>query len=178
MKKIKLGRLPFHLDDLEPIVSRETMETHYFGHHKGYVDKYNKLIKNPKPSSNHDKKLKFNLNGHILHSLYWENLIPSGSFGPSPFLKNHYNGNLVQDLFESTLDIMGSGWGLLVATKRGDVQIKKIQNHNLSNHNPICVIDFWEHAYYIDYRNNKKEFLANFMSLVNWDIVEDRLRAL
>lgn len=179
-QKLKLPPLPFALDALEPVIGALTVEAHHFGHQAAYVKNYNKLLK---AKSKNKILLDFNYNGALLHQMYWENLIPGGSSSPSEILKKNFTSpygkskDIVKSLKEKALSIRGSGWSLLTVDKNGFLKVRGIQNHMLEclgREHPICVIDTWEHAYYLQYAFHKKVFFDNFMNLINWDVVEGR----
>ena len=155
-KPLYLPPLPYGYAGLEPITSAQALKIHYGGHHKGYVDKFNKLLKEGGPKQD----LEFNYSGHILHTHYWE------SFGP----KESYPGSItqrmldpeffVESLVDSAMKIKGSGW-VVAVLDRGKVRIVSIANHNLrdiAHFDPLLVLDAWEHSYYIDFANMKKKF--------------------
>jgi len=168
-----LPKLPYELYALEPIISEESMSVHYFGHHKGYVDNYNKLLL--EEGKKEDKE--FNYNGHILHSLLWKNLC---TFPSKPSKKTV---ELIETrypsfdyFFESVINIgasfHGSGW-LYVDS---ELNLKTIPNHevHLVNSMPLLIIDLWEHYYYIDWHNDKKGFLNNLDKIINWNVISKR----
>ena len=182
-KELLLPPLPFSFTDLEPILSKETLEAHYLGHHKGYVDKYNQLIKNLKAD---EEDLKFNYNGHLLHTLYWNNIRPDCT-KPMGKLKtklrsqlgSNFENILVEKIRQLALRIKGSGWIVIAYDVVEDkIRIRTIPNHKLDVIGkliPLLVIDYWEHAYYLNYKFNKKDFLTHFYSLLNWEAAEVRL---
>lgn len=184
MEKISKMRLPFSLDALEPVISTETMDAHYNGHYANYVKKYNELVS--KKSRDHNL-IKFNYYGAILHELYWENLIPGGTFYPTRILRENFatwfegNRSIQEELLDILMKIKGSGWALLMAYPDGRIKAGWIQNHRLETigqAEPICVIDAWEHSYYLQYKYHKKDFFEKCMQTINWDIVEERYRSL
>jgi Fe-Mn family superoxide dismutase len=134
------------------------------------------------------KKLSFNVGGHVLHSLFWTNLTPPSS-------NKELNGRLKNDLetefgsverfrsefFECATTIEGSGWSVLTCCPMtGRLLLLQIGNHNLNvipGYSILLVLDMWEHAYYIDYKNDKKTFANNFWQIVDWDEVGKRYQA-
>lgn len=169
-----LPRLPYDLNALEPVISAETMEVHYLGHHKTYIDKYNKLLAE---GGTYEDKM-FNFCGHILHSLYWGNLTPFPA-NPGKLLQEHlyqkYSSiNLfMKKIVDASINLKGSGWVVV----NQNLDILTIPNHDLTklgNDVPILVIDGWEHSWYLDFKNNKSDFFNNFIHIINWDKVLDR----
>lgn len=186
--------LPYDYAVLEPVISAEQLRTHE-KHHLAYIEKANEILKKLdglKGESGKEvdignlyKKLSFNVGGHFLHSLYWQNM-------KSPDYETLPNGELAETIekdfgsfeafkkqfFEVGTTIEGSGWaalGFLPETKR--LILLQIQNHNLYLAPPcqiLCVMDMWEHAYYIDYKNDKKTYAANFQLIIDWEVVGER----
>jgi Fe-Mn family superoxide dismutase len=190
MKKYTLPDLPYSYDALEPAISKEIMKLHHDKHHQGYVDKANKaqemLEKNDINFKHVYRDLSFNLNGHILHSNFWEIMQPySEDNDPSDRVKE-----ILSDSFESfesfkerfamvAKSVEGSGWAALVKNADNDLQIIQIENHNklfLSGFQIIMLLDVWEHAYYLDYMNDRGKYIDSWWKVVNWDEIESRLQ--
>jgi superoxide dismutase, Fe-Mn family len=195
MTEYKLPQLSYGYDSLEPIISTEQLMIHHQKHHQGYVNNSNaiieKLIRARKNNEEIDQKsilknLSFNLSGHILHSLFWENL-------KSPVEKNQPTGNLLEminkyfgsiDRFQieftnAAESVEGSGWAALIQDRNsGDLIICQLEKHN-QNMIPdaayLMVLDVWEHAYYLDYKNDRRKFIDQFWKIVNWEMVIKRL---
>lgn len=181
---------------LEPHISGEIMALHHGGHHKAYVAKANETLEQLDEAREArdftrlgglERALAFNLSGHILHSIFWKNLSPSGGGEPSGTL-----GRLIArdfggfDAFKAQLTevastIMGSGWAALVWEPLGRrLMTCQIYDHqsNLSQGGvALMVIDAWEHAYYLQYRNQKAAFFDAVWNVVSWDDVAARLEA-
>lgn len=180
-----LGPLPYEYDALEPVLSAKAMKIHYEGHHAGYVRKFNDLLREGGSSED----LEFNYSGHILHTLYFRNLAPPGSTKPGPLFRskvaqNFKNGKhpleaCLFEMFEQGSKLKGSGWTLLLENRRGNLELQNIPNHELGkvvdSYKPILIIDLWEHVWAYDYPANRKDFLENIFSCINWDVVENRL---
>jgi superoxide dismutase, Fe-Mn family len=189
-----LPALPYALDALEPYYDQATLELHYGKHHKAYVDGANaseaKLqemrtsgdFSNMKAVS---KNLAFNVSGHILHSLFWENMTPADSSGnPSEDLL----AKIIEDFgsFEtfqkefsaSSIQVEGSGWGILgyrkMDAKLVVLQAEKHQDLTQWGTDPLLVCDVWEHAYYLKFQNRRPEWLESFWKIVNWEKVSHR----
>lgn len=189
----KLPELPYAYDALEPVISKEIMTLHHDKHHKAYVDKANELLKSLEDARKSDakvdvgaiaKKLSFNIDGHILHTLFWENLIaPSRYEEPKGELLETINlefgsfDKFKKEFEEIATTIEGSGWAILVY----DPEIKRLLISQVGNHNlahilgPVLLtLDMWEHAFYLDYKNDKKTYAANFWQVIDWREVAKR----
>ena len=191
-----LPKLPYGYNDLEPYISGEQLMIHHQKHHATYVKGANAIIEKlevaRKESVELDiksilKNLSFNTGGHILHSLFWENLAPGGRGGggkPKEVLLKAINkdfGNFErfkEEFNQAALSVEGSGWAALTFDKKtGRLMIMQIEKHN-ANIFPgfpiLMVLDMFEHAYYIDYKNEKTKFIEAFWNIVNWQEIEKR----
>lgn len=191
---IELPSLPFSFDALEPHISQRTLEFHYNKHHKAYVDKVNKLILGT-PFANsklieivetaaHQEEYRelFNNAAQALnHNFFWQCL---GKSEPSStFIKIINESFTSLDEFkkkfsDSALSLFGSGWTWLVQNHDGSLVIMNTMNgDNPLTHDqiPLLTCDVWEHAYYLDYQNNRPKFIMNFWEIVNWEFVEKNL---
>ncbi len=196
---ILLPPLPFHFDELEPFISAETVSLHYQKHHGGYVNKLNELIKNSsykntdleeiiltswKSSDEIDKKIFNNASQTWNHSFYWKCLSTSPHQTPSPsfikiLAKNYGSKDVFTELFtQECNELFGSGWVWLVKDELNQsLEIVSTQNAESPltlGLKPLLVCDIWEHAYYVDYKNERKNYTKNFWSLVNWEFVESQ----
>ena len=176
-KPLVLKPLPFSYDALEPVLSAEAVKVHYEGHHAGYVDKYNQLLK----TGGSEENLEFNFSGYVLHSLLWNNLASPGSYKPGPKLISVLGAvsprELIREMITQGNAVKGSGWTLLLETD-DDVFIENIPNHELRrvvDYKPILILDIWEHAYYLDYLNKRGDYLDSIFACINWETVESRL---
>ena len=182
-KELILPELPFPYDGLEPIISEETVRTHYLGHHAGYIKAFNRLLYQRNVS---DLRL-FNYSGHILHTLYWDNLTSYQATSPHGLLREKILeqwGNIqefIDEIIDNALQIRGAGWTLVVKRSNyiNNLEIININNHGLFASKtyyspPILVVDAWEHAYYLDYKNNKRAFFEEFIYLIDWIEAEKR----
>ncbi|PIS07446.1 superoxide dismutase [Candidatus Berkelbacteria bacterium CG10_big_fil_rev_8_21_14_0_10_43_13] len=195
-KNYTLPDLPYAYDALEPVISKEIMTLHHDKHHKGYVDKANELLQKladaRKSGGKVDigstaKKLSFNIDGHRLHTLFWTNLTPvSEKKEPSHELLSAIEaefGDLEQfkpEFTEAATTIEGSGWATLaVDPETGRLIISQVGNHNLAHTlGPILLVsDMWEHAFYLDYKSDKKTYASKFWDIVNWQEVSVRFDA-
>uniref|UniRef100_A0A7V3ZW77 Superoxide dismutase n=1 Tax=candidate division WOR-3 bacterium TaxID=2052148 RepID=A0A7V3ZW77_UNCW3 len=197
MKKFySLPPLPYYFKDLEPYLSEEQLKIHYEKHHQAYVNGANaileKLDKSRDEGSEIDikaflKELSFNIGGHLLHSLYWYNLSPASKTTeiPEGIIKEKIDkefGNFERfkkEFIKAALTVEGSGWACLTYCKQTDRPIiMQVEKHN-TNVYPmfriLLVCDVFEHAYYLDYKNDRAKYLENFFKIINWEAVNKRL---
>jgi superoxide dismutase, Fe-Mn family len=202
-----LPPLPFAPNAREPYLDAETMSIHHDKHHQAYVDNLNKALKDfpdfqnrtieelltnldALPSSIKDA-VRNNGGGHFNHSLYWNLIAPGTATTPTPDVAQAIASSFgsfqsFQEQFEkSALGHVGSGWTWLCISPDKKLTILSTLNHDTPMARglfPILVIDIWEHAYYLKYRNKRGDFVKNWWNVVNWDYVEklykDGLKAL
>jgi Fe-Mn family superoxide dismutase len=180
--------LPYALDALEPHLSRETLEYHYGKHHSTYVTQLNALIKDtPYADLSLEEIIEKAPAGGIFnnaaqvwnHTFFWSSIKPNGGGLPQgelaqAVIKKWGSFDEFKKLFlVSATGNFGSGWTWLVKQPDGSVDIANTSNAQTpltSTNQPLLVVDVWEHAYYIDYRNQRSKFVETFLShLVNWD---------
>jgi Fe-Mn family superoxide dismutase len=191
-----LPKLPYDYKDLAPYMSEEQLRIHHSKHHQAYVNGANailqKLDKARKEGTELDikstlKELSFNIGGHLLHSLFWGNLAPASksSGKPSGVLGEAIErefGNFERfkkEFTQAAVSVEGSGWAALTFCRQTNRPIiMQIEKHN-TNVYPmfriLMVLDVFEHAYYIDYKNERAKFVEAFWNIVNWDGVNKRL---
>jgi len=199
-KKYELPALPYKLDALEPYISKEILDVHYNGHHKGYVnttntlvDRMEKIIKKEVPAGSYDlqgviRNIVFNVNGHKLHTLYWKNMKPvSNDKTNTPggkiadlIIKQYKSLDRFKELFiEAANSLPGGGWTTLnYDTENGNLHIMTYENHFMNQiaELPILlVLDEFEHAYYLQYKNKRADYINAWWLLINWDDAEQRL---
>jgi Fe-Mn family superoxide dismutase len=193
MPNYSLPALPYKYDALEPHLSSEILELHHSKHHAAYVkganDALDKLADARKNKAfgnivQLEKSLAFHLSGHVLHSLLWKNMSPSGGGTPSGSLGKAVDQNFGSfDAFKGQLTsaastIQGSGWGALSWEPLGKrLIVEQVFDHQGNSGNgtlPILVVDMWEHAYYLQYQNRKEEWLEGFWNLIDWTDVAAR----
>ncbi|MFI3299710.1 MAG: superoxide dismutase [Rikenellaceae bacterium] len=185
--------LPYPTDGLEPLMSRETLDYHWGKHYAGYVAKLNELIAGSEFEDFETlEDIMLRSTGVIYNNAAqaWNHRFFFEQFSISP--KQEVEGALKSaldrdfggyDLFAekfaaAALSLFGSGWVWLVSDEGGKLSIVATQNaKNPATEDgltPLMVIDLWEHAYYIDHRNRRADFIKNFMALLDWKVVESR----
>jgi Fe-Mn family superoxide dismutase len=187
----KLPNLPFAKHSLAPYISQETIEYHYGKHHRGYIDKLNKMIEGKAEENKSLEEIIKTASGGLFnnaaqawnHNFYWNCLSakakkrPDGklaktidkAFGSFEEFKSKFK--------ELALSNFGSGWTWLVKKSHGNLEIINTSNAGnpiTNGDKPLLTCDVWEHAYYIDYRNERGKYLDNFWNIVNWDFVESQ----
>ncbi|HKD18563.1 MAG TPA: superoxide dismutase [Thermoanaerobaculia bacterium] len=196
MTKYTLPELQYDYSALEPHISGKIMELHHDKHHAGYVKGANSTLEKLGEAREKEdftrlgameKALAFNLSGHVLHSLFWQNLAPKGGGEPKGELaeqiKKDFGGFAAfkRQLTEAASTIMGSGWGAVVwEPLAGRLLTTQIYDHqsNLAQAGvPIMVLDAWEHAYYLQYENRKTDFFQVVWNVWNWKDVAERFEA-
>jgi Fe-Mn family superoxide dismutase len=194
MKQLTLPSLPYEYQALEPVISQKIMELHHDKHHAAYVagangalDKLEKARKGEIEINYREvmRDFSFNYNGALLHDLFWRVMKPvNQNIGPSKktreVLKVNFGGveAFVAEFTGAALSVEGSGWAVLWKNKDGELSVGQLEKHNLLGLNgmePVLVIDVWEHAYYLDYLNDRKSYVQNWWQIVNWDEVEKQL---
>lgn len=186
----KLPELPFKKDALAPFISAETIDFHYGKHHNAYVTNLNKLIAETEYQSMPLEEIVIKASGPIFnnaaqhwnHSFYWQSLTSVGNKMPNNGMMAAINKNFTsfakfQEQFtNSALTTFGSGWVWLVKTPDDKLAIESTSNAATPLREgkiPLLTCDVWEHAYYIDYRNNRAAYLTAFWNIVNWNFVQE-----
>lgn len=197
---ISLKPLPFEYNDFDPVISEEAMREHHLKHHQGYVTKTNDTLKNYPDLLNRvgglynllanpryiPREIKENIvnfgGGVFTHDFYWNSISPEVTEEniPQDFLseiEQEFGGlsQLKKELVDTGMSHFGSGWVWLVSAPR----LRVISTPNqvtplMRGYLPLLCIDLWEHAYYLDYKSDKKEFLNNMTGFINWDNVSLR----
>ncbi|MDW8044184.1 MAG: superoxide dismutase [Nitrososphaerota archaeon] len=194
-----LPKLPYGYGDLAPYMSEEQLRIHHTKHHQAYVNGANTLLQRLDNARKENididikatlKELSWNIGGHVLHSLFWENLAPPGKGGGKPggvlgdSLEREFGSfeRFKKEFTQAAISVEGSGWAALtycMQTQRP--LIMQIEKHN-TNVYPmfriVMVLDVFEHAYYIDYKNDRAKFVETFWNIVNFDEVNRRLEKL
>ncbi|MBK7251629.1 MAG: superoxide dismutase [Gammaproteobacteria bacterium] len=193
MPQYTLPDLPYDFGALEPHVSAAILELHHGKHHKAYVDGANKVLEQLDAARRGndavhvgalERMLAFHVSGHVLHSLFWENLSPKGGGEPTGELLQGIQRDFGdfrgfrQQLTQAASTIMGSGWAMLawepVGARLLTLQVHDHQSSTAQGAVPLLVFDAWEHAYYLQYRNEKAKFFEALWNVVNWGDVAQR----
>lgn len=196
-KKYVLPELPYAYDALEPHISAEIMELHHSKHHQNYVNGANAALEKLEAARKDgsiaavvtalSKDLAFNLGGHTNHSLFWENLSPNGGGKPTGALAAAIDEDFgsfeefQKHFAAAALGLQGSGWAVLAYDKIGErlvIEQMTDQQGNLSiDLVPLLLLDMWEHAFYLQYKNVKADYVAAVWNVFNWDEVATRYAA-
>jgi Fe-Mn family superoxide dismutase len=187
----ELPKLPYSLDALVPFLSEETLRFHYGKHHQAYVTNLNGLIPGTEFEKSDLETLIRKAEGPVFnnaaqiwnHTFYFESFSPKGKKSPSGTLAKEIDrtfgsfDSFREQFTKSAVSLFGSGWGWLVRRDDGTLQI--IQESNAGNplrkgFKPLLTCDVWEHAYYIDYRNRRPDYVKSFWEILDWEIIEKR----
>lgn len=191
----ELPKLPYPYNALEPVIDEQTVRLHHDIHHAAYVKGLNlaeEKLDEARKSENYDlikhweREAAFHGSGHILHTIFWENLSPNGGGEPdgelAEAIKKDFGsfGACKAQLTAASILVEGSGWGILayqpIFTKLVILQAEKHQDLTQWGAIPLLVIDVWEHAYYLKYQNKRADFVANLFNIINWKNVEERYK--
>ena len=195
-----LPDLKFEYDALEPYMDAQTVEIHHDKHHAGYTKKLNAALEKYPEFLDQDivtilgdlskipedvrGAVRNNGGGYFHHNLWWQQLSPGNSNGPSGKLSDMLTtkfgslDSLKKQMNASALGVFGSGWAWLCKNASGELLITSTPNQDSpvsDGLTPLLTIDVWEHAYYLKYQNRRNEFVENFWGMVNWDVVAKRL---
>ena len=191
-----LPELPYAYDALEPVISEAIMRLHHTKHHQTYVDKLNKAIEQVDGLQGRDVvellgnldaipesvrlAVRNNGGGHYNHSLFWQCMAPnasgqlSGKLAAAIAEKYGSYEQFVEQFSSSAKGLFGSGWVWLTR----DLEIVALPNQDtpmiLGKGEPLLGLDVWEHAYYLDYKNKRDEYIQNWWQVVNWPFIENR----
>jgi superoxide dismutase, Fe-Mn family len=195
-QKFELPSLPYDFNELEPVISAEIMQLHYSKHHQTYVNNLNTALEKQHEAEKkgdvaemivQGKAIKFNGGGHVNHSIFWTNLAPIGKGGGEPptgelaqAIKEKFGSleDFIEKMNTWTGAIQGSGWGWLGFCPK----LKTLEFTTCCNQDPLSLeglipllgIDVWEHAYYLQYKNVRADYLKNIWKIVNWKNVGER----
>lgn len=188
-----LPELPWAKEALAPVISGETIDYHYGKHHQAYVNNLNNLIKGTEFENATLEEIIKKAKGGIFnnaaqvwnHTFYWESLTPNAPQKPNGELlkkiETQYGSfEEFKTLFsQAAATLFGSGWAWLAIDEAGELKI--VQTGNAENPmtqglKPLLTCDVWEHAYYIDYRNKRPDYIEKFFTIVNWKRVGERMK--
>lgn len=191
-----LPDLPYDFGALEPAMSGQILELHHDKHHAAYVKGANDTLEQLAEARaagalgglvGLEKTLAFNLSGHVLHSIFWTNLSPDGGDKPAGDLADLIDRDFgsfdafTAQLTTATQSVQGSGWGVLAWEPLGErLVVTQVYDHHGNvgiGSTPVLVFDAWEHAYYLQYKNVRPDYVTRLWDLVNWDDVTARLAA-
>jgi len=194
----QLPELPYDYDSLEPFIDAEIMRLHHSKHHQTYVNNLNGALEKFEQAAKKNDvtsmiavqdAIKFNGGGHINHTIFWTNLAPKNKGGgkePSGELAEEINkewGSLdsfKEEFSATTVAIQGSGWGWLGFSQTS----RRLSIETCPNQDPLVMkklvpllgVDVWEHAYYLQYKNARAEYLKAIWEVLNWKNIEERFK--
>jgi len=196
MPDYTLPELAYDYSALAPHISASIMELHHSKHHQAYVTGANTALAQLAEARDSgdltyvnklEKDLSFNLGGHVNHSIFWTNLSPDGGDKPTGDL-----ASAIDDQFGSfdkftahftatAMGVQGSGWAVLAYDSIGQkliiVQFFDQQGNLPAGIVPILMLDVWEHAYYLDYKNVRADYVKAFWNIANWENAQQRFTA-
>ena len=192
----ELKSLPYSYDALEPHYEERTLRLHHDAHHKAYVDGLNNAEKKLAEArekedfalvKHWERELAFHGSGHILHTIFWENMKPGGGGPADGAIAERINSDFGSfekfkgQFTAAATTVEGSGWALLCWNPIfGKLEILVTEKHqDLTQWGacPLLVIDAWEHAYYLQYQNKRAAFIDAWWNLINWDDVNERFES-
>lgn len=197
-KLYSLPELPYAGNALEPFISEAQLKIHHDKHHAAYVNGANAILERLEKARQAGidvdmkatlKELSFQAGGHVLHSLFWRNLAPAAKAAKEPsglladVLKKEFGSfeRFKKEFSAAASSTEGSGWAALAwCGMTGRPMIMQIEKHNVNVYpmfRILMVLDVWEHAYYLDYKNERPRFVEAFWNIVDWDEVNRRLEA-
>ena len=198
-KLYSLPDLPYAGNALEPFISEAQLKIHHDKHHAAYVNGANAILERLEKARQAGidvdmkatlKELSFQAGGHVLHSLFWRNLAPAAKAAREPtglladVLKKEFGSfeRFKKEFSAAAASTEGSGWAALAwCGMTGRPMIMQIEKHNVNVYpmfRILMVLDVWEHAYYLDYKNERPKFVEAFWNIVDWDEVNRRLEAI
>ncbi|MEU1728749.1 superoxide dismutase [Nonomuraea sp. NPDC005692] len=196
MGEYTLPDMPYDYAALEPAITGEILELHHAKHHAAYVKGANDTLDRLAEARDKgefgglvglEKTFAFNLSGHVLHTIFWQNLSPDGGDRPDGELGDaiieHFGSfeAFKKQLTTATATVQGSGWGVLAWEPLGRrLVVEQVYDHHGNigmNTTPLLVFDAWEHAYYLQYRNVRPDYVEKLWGLINWNDVIARYDA-
>lgn len=189
----QLPPLPYSYDALEPYIDEEIMRLHHSKHHQSYVDGLNKaerMMAESRRTGGYDlirhweREAAFHGAGHYLHTIFWNIMSPDGGGSPTGDLARQINQDFgsfekFKEHFSAAAnEVEGVGWAILIWSPRSHrLEILQAEKHQLLSQwdvIPLLVLDVWEHAYYLQYKNDRKEYVDNWWNIVDWSKVSYR----
>lgn len=195
MRKYTLPSLPYAYNALEPVISAEIMTLHHTKHHQAYVNGANAALErlekarkgeNPENIRGILRDLSFNLSGHKLHAVFWPNMAPPDKGGGKPggVIADQINKDFgdfesfKKQFSDAAKNVEAVGWAVLTYDSESDaLVIYQVEKQNFM-HPPelplLLTLDVWEHAYYLQYKNDRASYVDNWWNVVNWEDVDRR----
>ena len=187
----ELPQLPYEINELEPVISRSTIEFHYGKHLQAYINNLNSLKEETKFENSSLEEIIKNSDGPIFnnaaqtwnHIFYFESLTPNQSGGPKGELAIAIDKkwgsfeNFIKEFSAAAASLFGSGWAWLAKNDNNELYILKESNAGnpiTQGYQPILTFDVWEHAYYLDYQNRRPDYIKDMWKIINWDVVSKR----
>lgn len=188
----ELPKLPYELDALAPVISRQTLEFHYGKHHQAYVNNLNNLIVGTKFENLDLENVIRESDGGIFNNAaqIWNHTFYFNTFSPKPQLEPTGKiadmivrdfgslGEFKEKFNKAAATLFGAGWAWLVLDSNGKLEIQQESNAGTplkKNLKPLITCDVWEHAYYLDYQNRRPDYINTMWSVLDWKVVESRL---
>jgi Fe-Mn family superoxide dismutase len=193
--KLEMPALPYAKEALEPTMSALTVEIHYEKHHRGYVDKVRELIEGTQRESLELEQLVVQSEGELFnnaaqawnHAFFWRSMRPEGGDRPAgrllEFLELGFGSldRFRKEFADAAIRQFGSGWTWLVQDSSGELRVSSTSdadNPLMHGATPLLTLDVWEHAYYLDYRNDRARYVDGFLDrLVNWEFAAENLES-
>ncbi|WP_025272197.1 superoxide dismutase [Haloglycomyces albus] len=191
-----LPDLDYDYGALEKAMTGEILELHHDKHHASYVKGANDTLEQLAEARDKEqfgqligleKNLAFHLSGHVLHSIFWKNLSPDGGDRPdgefADAINEHFGSfdAFKKQLTAATTSVQGSGWGVLAWEPLGQrLVVEQVYDHHGNvgqNTTPLLVFDAWEHAYYLQYKNVRPDYVDRLWHIINWNDVIARYEA-
>jgi len=192
----ELPPLPYGFNALAPAIDETTLQTHYEKHHAAYVKGLNEALRKLEMARNSkdfaqvralSRDLAFNGSGHVLHTLYWNSIRQGGSAEPQGALRTTLDRDFGSfDAFKAqfiaaAVQVEASGWGVLAWEPMGKrlmvLQAERHEDLTIWGATPLMVCDVWEHAYYLQYKNRRDEYVNNFWKIIDWQAAAKRFEA-
>lgn len=184
----QLPELPYAIGALQPFLSEEQMQYHFGKHHAAYFNKLNALVDGKPGADLPLRDLVIESSGPVFnnaaqawnHTLFWNCMSPSGGGEPGDevleSLKRDFGsfGDFRKAFSDAAASLFGSGWTWLAQDKQGKLEIMPLSNADTPlkhGKDPVLTLDVWEHAYYVDYRNERPRFIEGFWGVINWEFV-------
>ena len=185
----KQRELPYDLNGLSPFVSEEQMDYHYNKHHAGYFKNLNRLVSGRPEEQETLESIVKSASGPLFnqaaqawnHTFFWDCMSPNGGGSPkgslSEAIEKQFGGldSFLKLFSESAATLFGSGWAWLATDSSGSLEVMALGNADTPlkhGKTPVLTLDVWEHAYYIDYRNERPRFIEQFRDVIHWDFSE------